>query len=61
MQKINFIKRIALCFIILFILGIIVSQIFDVDFVERHIEEDGRIGEHVKIMVSTFQNQMFYE
>ncbi len=53
-------KRIVSLFILLFLLGMTISYIFNVGFVEKYIDDDGRIGEHVKTRVYIFQNQMFY-
>jgi|TARA_B100002003_G_scaffold248023_1_gene280838 lysophospholipase L1-like esterase len=60
MQMINLTKGAIILSILLFISGLTISSVFDVDFVEKYIDDDGRIGEHVKIRISIFQNQMLY-
>ena len=60
MLKINLVRGIALLFILFFFVGIVISYIFNVDFVEKNIDDDGRVGEHTKIRINIFQNQMFY-
>lgn len=59
MRKINFVKLLAVIFLVLSVFGILASYIIDVDFVEKNIDKDGRIGEHVKTRITAFQSQAF--
>lgn len=57
---IKLVKGVALLSILLFFLGFIASYVINVDFVEKYIDDDGRVGEHVKIRIDIFQSQMLY-
>ena len=54
------VKGIAVIIIVLFILGLSISYIFNVDFVEKYIDDDNRVGEHVRPRINIFQNQILF-
>lgn len=61
MRKLHKNKLLNCILIILFLLAILsffISYTFDANFVEKYIDEDNRIGEHVKPRVEIFQKQM---
>ena len=60
MKEINLIKGFALFFIVLFILGIIVSYTFNVDFIKKYIDKDGKVEKDAIFKIDIFQKQMFY-
>lgn len=63
MRNIKYHKILNLVLILLFIIaisGVLISYVFNVNFVEKYIDRDQRIGEQVKTRINLFQTQMFY-
>ncbi len=54
----NYAKTAGILLIFVFIACLIISNTFNIDFVEKHFDRDNRIGEHVDSRVSLFQKQM---
>jgi len=51
-------KLVVILLFLLSLLSVIVSHFFTVDFVAKHFDDDGRIGDHVKYRIELFQSQI---
>jgi len=51
-------RFIVVLFFLLSLVSFVISNFFTVDFVAKHFDDDGRIGEHVEYRVELFQSQV---
>lgn len=59
-KPLKILNFLLILFFLISIISILISFIFNVDFVEKYIDRDNRIGDHVKTRIALFQTQMFY-